>query len=456
MKKITLFLSLFCGINFFFFSQNNIYAQKIPNVNPASPLLESGPMLGYSTMMEVMVWVQTTQSAKVHIVYYDQKNPKERITSSKIQTQTDKFFIAHIIAGVKPDKKYDYELYINDKQIKFPYPLQFQSQTLWRWRTDPPTIKFALGSCNYVNDSIYDRPGKPYGDKHEIFYSIAKEKPDFMLWLGDNTYLRESDYDSRTGIFYRHTHTRKLPEMQALLASTHNYATWDDHDFGHNNSDRSYALKDITLEAFKLFWGNQNYGIAGGVSGSFVWGDVEFFVLDDRYFRTPSDYQGVDAIMFGEKQLTWVLDALKASQATFKFVMCGGQMMNNAHLPWLENFVKCGNEYNRFFTTLDKEKIPGVILLTGDRHNSELNKMERGGSYPIYELTCSPLTASGVGDRAKEEKNGFRVPDTYYGERNYATCTITGTRKERVLTIQLFDVQGKEIWKKEIKEQELK
>ena len=54
------------------------------------------------------------------------------------------------------------------------------------------------------------------------------KNPDFMLWLGDNTYLRESDWNSRTGFIKRYPHTRALSELQPLLASTHHYATWDD------------------------------------------------------------------------------------------------------------------------------------------------------------------------------------------------------------------------------------
>ena len=112
-----------------------------------------------------------------------------------------------------------------------------------------------------------------------------------MLWLGDNIYLREADWNTRTGIMYRYTHTRSLPEMQPLLASSINYAIWDDHDFGPNDADRSYHLKNTTLEAFKLFWANPTYGIVGdsGVATTFEWGDVQFFMLDNRYFRAPNE-----------------------------------------------------------------------------------------------------------------------------------------------------------------------
>jgi alkaline phosphatase D len=39
-------------------------------------------------------------------------------------------------------------------------------------------------------------------------------------------------------------------------------------------------------------------------------------------------------------------------------------------------------------------KVPGVFFLTGDRHHTCLQKLERAGNlYPLYDLTISPLTS---------------------------------------------------------------
>ena len=34
---------------------------------------------------------------------------------------------------------------------------------------DPPDLKIALGSCAFINEEKYDRPGDPYGGNYEIF-----------------------------------------------------------------------------------------------------------------------------------------------------------------------------------------------------------------------------------------------------------------------------------------------
>jgi hypothetical protein len=130
-------------------------------------------------------------------------------------------------------------------------------------------IDTATGSCAYINEAAYDRPGNPYGSEYEIFEAINESKPDFMIWLGDNMYLREPDWNSWTGITKRWTHSRSVPEMQPLLASAHHYAIWDDHDYGPNNSDRGWWNKNQTYEAFQLFWANPSYGIGDMKGGNY-------------------------------------------------------------------------------------------------------------------------------------------------------------------------------------------
>ncbi len=433
-----------------------IVISYLPMIFAQEKLLQSGPMVGYSSMREVLLWVQTKEQAKVHFEYFEIGNPKTKQKSETIETSKQNSFIAKIIVPVIPDKKYEYELYINQKLVKRPYPLQFQSQTLWQWRAEPPTIKFALGSCNYVNETIYDRPGKPYGSGHQIFKSITEKKPDFMIWSGDNVYLRESDWDSRTGIRHRFTNDRALPELQPLLASVHHYATWDDHDYGPNDSDRTYELKNETKETFELFWGNPTTQAGGGISNRFTWGDVEIFLLDDRWFRTPDNYKGGKSEMLGKQQLEWLLESLKSSNATFKFVVNGSQMLNDSANDKLEMFSKHKEEYDEFLKRLQLDNPSGVIFLTGDRHNTELSMMKREGLYPLYDLTISPLTAGASGDRGKSDKNSYRVDNTYYGENNFAMLEITGKRKERILKIIVFNADGKEVWTREIKASELR
>ena len=422
----------------------------------AQDLINSGPMVGYSTMQEVLLWVQTEERANVHFEYYEIDNPKVKFRTDKIETEKKNGYVAKLIADqVIPGKKYKYEVYINNYKIERNYAMEFQTQELWKWRTDPPDVKFIIGSCSYINEPKFDRPGKPYGSNFEIFNSINKKKPDFMLWLGDNTYLREPDWNSRTGFIKRYSHTRAFPELQPLLASTHHYATWDDHDYGPNNSDGSFWLKETASEIFKLFWGNPNYDVTGkgGITGFFQWSDLDFFLLDNRYHRTANNNFTGNRQMLGKDQIDWLINALSFSQASFKFVAVGGQVISNGAV--YENYATYPDERKYLLDKIREAKIEGVIFLDGDRHHTILSKMqETKNVYPLYDLTCSSLTAGVNNDN--EPYNSFKLEETFVNVNNFGMLNVTGPTNDRELTIRIFDKDGKELWIKSIKANDLK
>ncbi|CAL2085364.1 alkaline phosphatase D family protein [Tenacibaculum sp. 190524A05c] len=422
----------------------------------AQDLVQSGPMVGYSSMKEALLWVQTTKAAEVHFEYFDKENPKKRFKTEKYTTEKNLGYVAKLVADeIQPGKKYMYEVFVNGRRIKRDYPMEFQAQTLWQWRTDPPEVNFAVGSCNYVNEKEVDRPGRPYGSEYEIFTSIHKKDPDFMLWLGDNTYLREVDWDSRKGFLHRYTHTRSLPELQPLLASTHHYAIWDDHDFGPNNSNGSYAMKDTASEIFKLFWGNPNYDVIkkGGITGHFQWADLEFFLLDNRYYRTANNNYTGERQMLGKEQIDWLINALASSRSPFKFIAIGGQFISSEAM--YENHALFQKERNYIIQKIREARIEGVIFLDGDRHHTGLSKMQESDRvYPLYDLTCSSLTAGA--HKNKEELNVYKLQETLVGVHNFGILNVSGPRKDRVLTMKIFDKDGKELWTKAIKAQDLR
>ena len=426
-----------------------------PSLNAQHDLLQSGPMLGNSQMREVTIWLQTKEAAIVKIGYKEKGINSDLNFTDEILTNSDKYFTAKLIADkVEPGKSYDYKVFINDSELKFDYPLDFQTQKLWQWREDPPSFKFLVGSCLYVNEEKYDRPGTPYGADYQILDHMSNQRADFMVWLGDNTYLREADWFSKTGIYDRYTHTRSLPELQPLLAATHHYATWDDHDFGTNNSNRSYPLKEITLQAFEDFWANSTFGINGnpGVTTYFEWGDAAFFLMDNRYYRTPENRVTGDRKILGDEQIEWLIDGLSSTNAPFKFICIGGQFLNST--PIGENHSTFPEERIKILNLIEKEGIEGVVFLTGDIHRTELTKLDRYRNYPLYEFTLSPITA---GPSTWENPiNYHRVENTLIQERNYGMFEISGTRKDRKLTCKVYTSYGELKWTYTINANDLK
>lgn len=434
-----------------------LVSPRVARLDAQQERLQSGPMLGYSEMFEVLVWAQTTDAASVKIAYWDLADPTRRFETDPVHTSKADAFTAKMIADrVQPGRRYGYELYIDGSRVDRPYSTEFQTQELWQHRTDPPDFRIAAASCFYVNDPAYDRPGLPYGGQFEILDALLAKNADAMVWLGDNFYYREPDWTTRTGMLYRNTHTRSFPGLQPFLASVHQYATWDDHDYGPDNSDGSWREKTTALEAFDLFWGNPELGPPelGGIGTTFQWGDVEFFLLDNRWFRSSEHRISGHRQLFGEDQLRWLTDALTSSRSTFKVIVSGGQLLNPV-ADW-SSYATYPVERSRFLRLLRENDVWGVVLLTGDVHYTVLSKLERRGTYPLWEITTSPLTAGPAGLDPASYGNEMAEPGTLFVERNFATLDFSGPRSDRVMRVTVWDVNGDELWSKEIRARELR
>ena len=399
--------------------------------------LLTGPMLGYNTLREVGIWVQASDECEVSVRYWPSTD-RSQVSNTKPQTVIrEKAHTATVSVGyLEPGTTYTYQIIIDGEVADKGKERMFTTQKLWQWRESPPKFSFIAGSCMYTNETKYDRRGKPYGQGNDIFEQIANEQADFMVWLGDNIYLREVDWDSRSGIYHRYSHTRQVPQLQKLMSSMHHYAIWDDHDYGPNDSDWTYWNKDITLEAFKDFWANPNYGVGGteGITGTFWWNDCQFFMLDNRWYRTP---QAKDGQILGEEQLKWLIDALRVSKANFKFVCVGGQVVSD--FAKYENHAVYADERAALLEAIDKYDIENVVFLNGDRHSSELSRYTTDDGQVIYDVTSSPLSSKSYDH--DEEANRYRVGNTI-GESNYAVIEIEGTYKERKATLQFKNAAG--------------
>ncbi len=412
--------------------------------------VQSGPVLGYAEMREALIWVQLRESSSAKIKYWAKDNPETNywsnvVSSSDNTGNTLKFRLSKL----EPGTEYQYELWVADEKQSFDFPLLFDTEPLWDYRTDPPPFKIAMGSCMYINEEKYDRPGKGYGGDYQILESIRSKSPDAMLWLGDNIYLREADYHSRSGYIARYTHTRKLPELQALMASCNNYAIWDDHDFGPNDASSSWVHRDMALEMFKLFWPNPSFGYRDlpCTFSAFNYRDCDFIMMDNRFYRTEQSETHPEHI-FGKEQTDRMIDLLKQSRAPFKFVLTGGQFLNSAQV--YENHSNYEEERAYILKRIEEENLKNVIFISGDRHHSEISSIELANGKAVYDITVSPLTSGAA--RNVKETNDHRVEGSLIQERNFALMTISGKRKERVLDLRYFNSQGEEILNWSIKE----
>lgn len=433
----------------------------------AQPFIVSGPTVGHVDMRSANIAVQMSCKSEpgptpVVIRYTDiLSNTTYTTPTANADCLGNGGCLTFTLDSVEPGRTYTYEIVARGEVLRVPVPTRFTSRSIFRYRgNDWPTVNLAFGSCHYVNEAGYERfdstgKEKGYGTETQIFDAIVKRKPDAMVWLGDNVYMRDADWGSRAGIMKRYSHTRAHARTRELFATIPNYAIWDDHDYGPNDADRSYVLKNDALDVFKLFWPNPSHGVGGkpGVTSSFELADVQVFMLDDRYYRSSNDRHDQPKSILGEHQVEWLIDALSSSRATFKIVAVGSQFLSDNKRR--EGFERSPEERQQIIDLITRNNIPGVLFMSGDVHFAELSRLERTDAYPLYEITSSPLSA-GVNSSPVYRANSRNVSGTEYVGHNFGHITVSGPRGKRVLTMRIVDAAGNDVWVREIQESELR
>lgn len=416
-----------------------------------APLI-SGPMLGYSEHRSVLIWFEVSQSVKSAMLRYWESTNTEYFYEMDYTGPLQQPYnpIRFELVNLKLNTAYNYELLLNGKEVPIQGKYTFTTKPHQaNPEAEPYSFSFLAGSCAYLNDPQLDASTSPYGQDPYIFRTMASMKTDFMLWMGDNLYLRPSDYGSAAGMYYRYSLQRKSPELAELLRSRPNYAIWDDHDYGENDADRSFELKPVAQQLFRDYWGNKSYGADGdqGIYGSYSWSDCDFFLTDDRSHRAPNRLMdsiggkpNCDKTFLGAQQLNWLKDKLISSTATFKFIVAGNQVLNPLNENEAMRHYPC--EFNELINFIVSNRIEGVVFLSGDRHYSEVIGFQPKGCYTLYDITCSPISSSPREPAGKEKDNPARVPQTLVTINNYGRFEVSGARGDRALKMVTVDRAG--------------
>lgn len=401
------------------------------------PKLLAGPVVGSVTSTSAKIWIGYRGKGQNALILGDtSENRIYRPTGySYITNKKGEVALTMEFTGLKPNHLYNIIVSIDGWGTQAKYSFRTQSDSTVK------DFNFLLGSCNLLNTDV--TRGLFPGGSNWIFYRMRKKQGDFMVWLGDNVYyLWKKQCSCYQNMFDRQMKIRKVynRKYRDFLAAQPNYAIWDDHDYGPNDSDKNFPLKDSALAVFKGFWPNTypEHQSFNGNYFNFRYADAEFFMLDDRYYRDP---EGDTAGAFlGEAQLVWLKNKLLLSDATFKFICIGSQVLNDTHFK--ESYAKYPRERNALFDYIADNNIKGVVFLTGDKHYSEICRRDWKG-YSIYDFTCSPLTAPPLPRRIfGAYKNTYRIKGTDYPLKNFGKIWISGPEGNRELKLEIYGRAG--------------
>jgi alkaline phosphatase D len=430
-----------------YFFSSSVLGQN-SNAQPAAQLL-SGPMVGHTTSSLATIWVETDIPAEVKVHYWYESGLQPIFRDVAMgHTDSKEPHVGDIkIDGIPARALVHYELEINGRAVR---PQTVQSFIMMPAPELPANFKVAFTSC--VNPIRV--PIQP------IWTQVGVLRPDALLLIGDNNYMpmRPEAYEApESTVSYAvaryHRYLRDMPGLRSILSSIPTYGIWDDHDFGPNNSDRTFKWRELSLDLFKKYWPNPAAGTATteGAFYSFKIADVEFFMLDDRYHRDPNDAPD-RTTMLGEGQLAWFKKQLKASTATFK-VIVNGHTTTIDRGDRAEYWANFGNEREEFLNWMFTENIDGVFFISGDWHVGSLSRIDFSKEgYPLYELISSNAGVHSV--EADNDQYSYNRQTTGHNRRfegpiindiqdyNFGLLEFSGTRENRTVTLKIVDHLG--------------
>ncbi|MDA1192399.1 MAG: alkaline phosphatase D family protein [Candidatus Poribacteria bacterium] len=367
-----------------------VFAQDAPSPRP----LMSGPMVGHVTDSTALIWAATNDQPydlELQFRVKGDANASTRHAGSYVRADADYTPVVFALMGLQPQTTYIYRILWKDESAAEmttldldPWAAPANNGRSGEFTTAPPAgqpgkFTFAVSSCMH-----YERQPEQLS-----WRLLRSQQPSFHMLLGDVVYADTTD---RNALWGHHLKQRDVVDFANLLRVTPTYAMYDDHDYGPNDSDGTAAGKENSLRAFNEVYAIPRTGTDKTPAAfySFQWGDVEFFMLDGRYHRSPDNAPNDDAKrMLGDEQFAWLMEGLKNSTATFKVLASGSTLQASGGDGWrVYDFAR-----NRLYNGIMENGIEGVMYLSGDVHASFIQVHETGG-YPLVEVVSSGIANS--------------------------------------------------------------
>ena len=398
--------------------------------------LFGGPMLGDVTSTSAKFWLRATHPCRITLEITEANSTNPSILSFKTKaTETNDLTVVLEAKGLKPFTEY----VANFSDDNGPAGRREN-----RFRTSPALGQKERFSVAFGGGARYNPP------KERIWKTVADRNPHAFLFLGDNLYQDKPTHRNLQRVYYYRRQMR--PEFVELSATTACYAIWDDHDFGANDVSGGIepfkpAWKLPVWKVFKENWPNPYFG--GGEKQPGCWfdfsiGDVDFFMTDGRYYR---DFK--KGTMLGPVQKQWLKEKLSKSKATFKVIASGTLWTETADKGGKDSWWGVPEEREEIFSLIDEKNIGGVILLSADRHRTDVYKIKRPNGYDLYEFETSKLTNNHT-HRTKKEAIFSYNKGNFFGLLDFDL-----TKEDPEMTFRCITMENEEVYNLTLKQSQL-
>jgi alkaline phosphatase D len=341
------------------------------------PLI-GGPMLGDVSQSSITVWFRPVTAERLTVQIASEAGKQTKTFSTEVALAGAATRVR--LTGLTPNRAYSYRI------------VNVAGTVLGTgsFRTAPKaganeTICIAFGSC-FHKIGVHNP---------NLMGLIAKRGNLAVLLLGD---LAVDDREARTNLHYADYLLRDVSQpWRTFAARIPVYASWDDHDY--LNDDKSGLqrgqITDTQRNGLRSLWQEnwvnpQTTVEERGIFFNAVVGDVEIIMLDTRSCRNWGKRNHRGAYL-GEAQMQWLRETLEASAAKFILITSGtmwSDFMSKAKDSWGSWDIPGREEIYDF---IERNRIGGVLLLSGDRHGARSFRIERPSGFTLYEFEAATL-----------------------------------------------------------------
>ncbi len=340
-----------------------------------------GPCVGDVTPEGARVWVrvESAQQAPVLEVTDADGSSTSNVAVSVDRPAVDPSLVHWRVSGLSPGHTYRYEVRDGAGGAVAGHRGGF-IRTASVERADHGVL--AVGSCADEDEGT-----------QAILAEVERWGPDAVLLLGDTPYIDSVD---RAVQLRRHGEFMAMPALQSLVRDRPLYAMWDDHDFGLNDTDGRMKGKEVARECFLAWHDNPSAGHGDqGAYFRFNVGPMDVFVVDTRWFARTERSARVqhEWTLLGEQQWRWLEEGLRTSTARWK-VIASSMVFNASVRPFKTDFwMMYPSEYRRLVGTIGAMHVSGVVLVSGDVHNSRVLRHPTTAQvgYDLMEVVSSPM-----------------------------------------------------------------
>lgn len=400
-----------------------------------------GPLLGDVTINSVKLWMRTVKPASIEVrVMVDAKEKSFGPVETSVQGDLSGVIK---ITGLEPSSSYPYRVLVDGTSV----PILGDARiTAAPDDSKKEKVRICFGTCPHRwglgNQTMMDQ--------------IRSRRPAAMLMFGD---IAAQGRNNHLGLHRADYLLRDLrPAWQSLVSSVPVYASWDDHDYFYNDRagiPKNYTEKDRqgVRRVYTQSWNNPAYGFNDARGGIFYRsrvGPCDIIVLDNRYFRS-----GQTGSFLGEGQMAWLKEQLQACQGPFIILACStmwSDYVSNGKDSW-GRWDPEGRE--QIFKLIETHRIPGVLLISGDRHGARGFRIPRPGGFNLYEFEAATLGGrKGPPPSRPEWKDVqlYGISDTYA----FSEFSIDATLDDPEVTFRLIRVDDAKIhYEKTLKRSEL-